>query len=244
MRLKDRNRQIPGGMFIYVPETRWKSADWSSFDSIVDQLIAHRRGNPALAAKHKWSTDRAVVESEVDAFVSNVCAQMGYDSFIIGNEGSPPKKLQPPSQQEVSALAAGAAKVKTVWQSLQGLGAWLGSGEPAVEAETSASRGARCADCTLNVKGDFSSWLTKPAVDVIKKQLEVLHERKLSSPSDDKLGVCDACLCNLRMKIHAPMKYIQPYVSDTMLDRLRQAKSVHRIEQPFTCWIVEALTAS
>lgn len=232
MRLKDRQKQIPGGMFVYVPETKWRSAEWSSFDSIVDQLIQHRLGNPALAMKLGWRTDRPGVEAEVDSFIANVCAQMGYTNFIIGADASPPPKMKAPSQQEISGLVAAGQKVKQIFAGIKTISEWLDAGAPAVDGAKANLRAMVCVACPLNGEGDFSRWFTVPAAAAIKKQVERLKERKLSTALDDKLNICTACLCPMKLKVHMPLEIIKNHLSDETLDELRKAPS---------CWIVSEI---
>ncbi len=225
--LIDRQRQIPGGFRFYQPETKWRSAPWASFDSIVASLIAHRRGNPALASKHAWSTDTVSVSAEVDRYNAMVCAQMGWTKYIsVGGGPAPIPKSSPLSPIALSQISAAAAKVRKIWAGVKSLNDWLDSGEPAVEPVKSEKRAAICAECPKNGKGDLTSWFTVPAAESIKRQLEVLAERKLTTFSDDKLNVCEVCLCPLKLKVHTPAKYIK-----TPPDTMAELKAVPN------CWI-------
>lgn len=236
MRLKDRNRQVPEGMFFYVPETKWRSAPWSSFSSIVDQVIQHRMANPFLAQKHGWSTDRARVESDVDEFVAAVCSAMGWTNFIVGAEGSPPPpKSNPPSPEAVSKLVAAGAVAKRLWLGLRTGSEWIDSGEPAVPAEQSEARAAVCVACPLNKEGDWTRWFVKPAAAAFKLQIERLHERKLTTSLDEKLGICEGCDCVIKVKVHTPMSFIKKHLTDEVIDRLRKGKD---------CWQIKELAAS
>lgn len=94
-RLIDRNRQIPNGLLFYEPRTKWRTNPWASFNQVVDQVIAHRTANPWL----NNSIDRGTVESEVDAFNANLCAQMGWNNFISTADGGPaPPASSPPAE--------------------------------------------------------------------------------------------------------------------------------------------------
>jgi hypothetical protein len=231
-RLKSRTSQIPEGFFYYHPETKWRSTPWASFDSIVNEVIQHRMGNPALAMKHRWSTDRAQVEAEVDAFNANVCAQMGWQQFIVGNEGVPPPKMKAPSAAEVSQLSAVATKVRLVWAGIKNLSEWLDAGAPAVEQTRAELRAHVCVNCPLHGQGDFSAWFTKPAAEAIKRQVEKGLEKNLSTSYDSKLGVCNACLCPMRLKVHEPIEIILNHTSPETLDKLRTAPA---------CWIISEM---
>jgi hypothetical protein len=89
VRLKDRNRQIPGGFRYYQPETRFFPTPWSSFDSCVAQIIAHRQGNLWLVERNGWSLDPAQVSAELDAFNTKLCAEMNWMDYLAqGDPGS------------------------------------------------------------------------------------------------------------------------------------------------------------
>ena len=89
MRLKDRSKQIPGGFRFYQPETKFFPTPWSSFESCVSQIIAHRQGNAWLVDRNGWSIDPAQVSAELDAFNTKLCAEMNWTDYITaGDPGS------------------------------------------------------------------------------------------------------------------------------------------------------------
>ncbi len=93
MRLKDRNRQIPGGFRFYQPETKFFPTPWSSFDSCVAQIIGHRKGNAWLIERNGWSVDPEQVAVELDIFNTKLCAEMNWTDYIVAGEAgsySPP----------------------------------------------------------------------------------------------------------------------------------------------------------
>jgi len=231
MRLKSRESQIPEGFVFYEPSTRWRSTPWASFSTIVQEVIAHRRGNPQLTTKFGKSIDQATVENEVDAFNANICAQMGWTKYIIASEGAPPvaPKSSALSAAEASQLAAAGAKVKMIWAGIKTLAEWLDSGTPAVAPELAESRAATCAACPLNGSGDLGQWFVTPTANAIKKQVERLQERKLTTSNDEKLNICTACLCPLKLKVHAPIEIIKNHSVDSALDKMRTAPA---------CWVI------
>ena len=232
-RLKSRQTQIPNGLFFYEPSTRWRSTPWSSFDTIVQEVIAHRQGNPQLVTKFGRSVDRAVVENEVDEFNANVCTQMNWPNFVIASEGTPPPpKSKALSAAEASQLAAAGAKVKMIWAGIKTLAEWLDSGTPAVAPELAEARAATCAACPLNGSGDLGQWFVTPTANAIKKQVERLQERKLTTSNDEKLNICTACLCPLKLKVHAPIEIIKNHSFDSALDKMRTAPA---------CWVIKEM---
>lgn len=195
-RLKDRNHQIPNGFLFYQPETGWKPPAFSSFQTIVDSLIMHRKANPYLITKNGWSVDPAQVADEVDNFNARVCQQMGWSDYIDGaaGGGSPVPFPQTPQvhQGRLSQLVAGG---KTLVK-------WIASGAEAVAPELANKRAAICADCTLNGKGPWTAFFTVPVATAIQDAVELRRQMNLSTTSDDRLGVCDACSCPLKLKVH------------------------------------------
>ena len=206
---------IPFGLKFYQPETRFNANNVHSFNQLVDQVVAMRKANPALTVKHGWSTDWNTVAEEVDTFNANICERMGWTDFITLAPATPPtpkfKALSPLAEKQLSAAAA---TVKKVWQGVKTLNDWIDLGEPAVATELAQQRAQTCAACALNGKGGLEEWFTKPAAAAIKVQIGKLSDRKLSTPVDDKLNVCTACLCPLKLKVHTPLSFITPNMGE------------------------------
>lgn len=234
-RLKSRQMQIPNGFKFLQPETGWKSTRFASFDSIVNSLIAHRKGRPDLIAKHKWSTDPNVVASEVEQFNVNVCLRHGWNDYIDGQDygSSPIPKPTALSQIDQNQVSAAAGRVSKIWSGTKTLNEWIDSGEPAVDSVISARRAAVCAVCPKNGKGDFTTWFTKPAAAAIARQIEKLQDRKLSTPSDGIINICEVCLCPMKLKVHTPMKFIKAHMINSVYDDLPRSPK---------CWIVDEMS--
>ncbi len=234
-RLKNRQMQIPGGLKFYQPETRWRPQPFHSFHQIVSTLIAHRNANPALRDQHGWSVDPVSVENEVDEFNARMCEQAGWTEYIQSPIGGAPSPFFPtalPKDQSAISVAAGA--VKKIWAGVRTLNDWLDSGEGAVPPEQSAKRAAVCAACPKNVPGDFATWFTKPASEAIRRQLERVKDRALSTPDDAKLNVCEVCYCPMKLKVHTPLPYINAHLTQEVLDQLQGGSN---------CWILAERSA-
>lgn len=168
----------------------------SSFDTIVRQLIAHRAGNPRLAAKYGWSTDYDTVANEVDAFNAQMCKAMGWNQYIDeGVQSAPPAPFPVPPSSPLQKLGVAAVGAKT-------LVSWISSGAEAVPAELAEKRAATCVACPMNDKGDWSRWFTVPVSNAIREMLALRKGMNLSTSLDDKLQVCTACGCPLKLKVH------------------------------------------
>lgn len=220
--LRSREKFIPNGFAYYCPQVpSWRPQPWSSLDSLADQVIALRQANPALTQKHNWSLDKNAVLNELDHFNANICVAQGWDNYVIGSEGAPLPKVRPPSNQEIQQLSAVAAKTRLIWAGVKTLNEFLDSGEPAVDKELAESRASVCAVCPQNSQDAFASWFTKPAADVIQKQLGKLSEMKLATSKDSVLQVCAVCLCPNKLSVWTPIKFIKKQMADTTVDRLR-----------------------
>lgn len=211
--LKDRQKQIPNGLFFYLAPTKWRSKP-GSFESVTTQLRAHLIGNPALAKKLKWSLELEDLRVRVDYFNARVCEANGWKDYYVSDGGTPPPKTQPRNLGPVNAARAVVAGERT-------LNDWLGAGGVPVAAELANARAAQCAACPKNDKnqpetysGDWTKYFTKPAADFIRKMLEKRLVMKLSTPSDDKIDVCMGCLCPLVLKVHTPLKHIVERMPD------------------------------
>jgi len=222
-RLLDRNKFIPGGFQYYQPETGWKSPRMASFETIVSAIIAHRQANSWLIEKNKWSVDPETVRDELDAYNTKICQQMGWNSYISGAGGpSLPPNPQLPRSQQI------ARRVGNVVAGAETLVDWIKDGSEAVSPEQSAQRAEVCVACPKNNPGDLLSFFTRPAAEAIRRTIEKKNEMNLSTPSDDKLGVCDACDCPLKLKVHLPITFIRPRISQAVKSELDPA-----------CWMLK-----
>jgi len=236
IRLKDRQKQIPNGFVFYQPETGWRPGRFQSFHQIVQQIIRHRQGNPALLQKHNWSTDPATVEIELDEFNARICLSMGWNDYVSSSgDGPPPPKPMPQLQQEAEQISAAAGRAKKIWSGVKTLNDWIDSGTPPVPTAIAEARAAVCAACPKNTAGDFTSWFTKPAALAIQSQIEKLADRKLATSHDAKLNVCDVCLCPLKLKVHTPLHYIKHNMPEPVFLDLEQVPG---------CWIIKELLAT
>lgn len=205
MQLRNRQKQIPNGIFFYEPRTKWHSSP-GSFSSVVDQMIAHRQGNSWLGL----STDRPTVENELDTFAAKICEQMGWTDYIIGGNPNPP----PPPPLSLGSRVANVVGASPV------IVEWIASGAEAVPHELSEKRAKTCAECPLNDKGDLLRFFTLPVAEGIRKALNARREMKLESSEDWRLGVCSGCDCPLRLKIHMPIERVRSKLKPEVLARL------------------------
>jgi hypothetical protein len=122
-----------------------------------------------------------------------------------------PPKTQAPTTTTLGAVAGQLAQVSS---GAAVIFDWEESGEPPVPAEISEARAAVCVTCDRNDQGDWTRFFTKPIAAMIRKRMEMVHQRNLSTPHDAKLQVCLACSCPLREKVHVPIRHIRKHITD------------------------------
>jgi hypothetical protein len=148
-----------------------------------------------------WSVDYETVANELDAYNTMVCKQMGWTDWIweggVGDLPAPKASLLSQLRQSARHVVAG---VKAISE-------WSIDGE-IVEPGLAEKRALICTTCPKNGLGDLTTWFTDPAADLIRQQLESRNQRKIYTSQDPLLGVCQACMCPLRLKIHAPIQII------------------------------------
>ena len=172
-----------------------------SFDRTVQEIIKHRMANPAITAQHRLSMDPTAVATELENFTR---ARLGMPS--LGGAGAPKMNPQQPLPQAVVGAIEGLKRTAA------GAGAvieWLGSGGQAVTPGLSTKRAEICSTCPRNQPGNLSQWFVKKASELIQQELSRRLDLQLSTAFDDKLGVCTACLCPMKLKVHTPLDIIE-----------------------------------
>lgn len=106
--------------------------------------------------------------------------------------------------------------------------AWLGEGGKPVSHEQAQARADVCLQCPYNdaSKKTYEIFAAKVA-SIVRRQIELKNSLKLFVDGEDRLHVCSACLCVLRLKVHAPLKFIVEH-TDTS-------------GQPDYCWIAREM---
>ncbi len=209
--LKNPNLQIPGGGFDFrQPEISWSARKvlglHPSLAAVTQALIRARKAHPDRVKKHNWSTDYNSVFQEVKQFNVKVCMAAGWTNYLTESGGGGGPFPHPQSLLNPKQLGAAVSEIKKLWSGLKSTNEWLDTNAPAVASELSEKRAVTCVACPMNGAGDFTKWFTAPASASIKRQLEKVQERKLSTTQDDKLNICEACLCPLKLIVHIPIE--------------------------------------
>lgn len=108
---------------------------------------------------------------------------------------------------------------------------WLGQGGNPVDVTIAEWRANTCLSCPKH-RGTklWEQLVTHPVAMRIREHLEVKHGLNLSVPTDEHLGVCNACGCCVPLKIWTPLLHIQSETPDLTI-------------YPETCWIRKESTA-
>ena len=217
-----RSQFPPQGWTYYQPQTGWTAPTplASSFDQTVILIIRMRQANPAITVRHKLPTDVVSVGNELEAYTR---LRLGMPPANTVPKMPPPASLP----QMSGAVQASVAAVKKLAQGMALLLEWEESGLAPVAAELSAARAAVCVECPKNGSGSLTEIFTVPASEKIKARLQRLHALALHTPHDEKLNVCQACLCPLKLKVHTPMELIKKRLKPEQIAELD-----HR------CWIL------
>ena len=227
--LKSRTNCPPNGFQYRQPETGWHTEAWD-FNSIVVAVVNHRRSN----SRFSLNMDPAQVAEDVDVQNAARCLSMqGGENYVVMaavGEQSIPK---PSPLRKLAAAAAGfVGGANQIKAGVQVLYDWLGGGADPVAPELATQRAEICARCPLNDPGDWRRHFTGPIAERIRLTLEVRKDMKLATEFDDAIGVCSACACPLRLKVHVPISFIEAHTSTTVRQALDEG-----------CWMLkEGLT--
>lgn len=218
--LKSRRIFPPDGWSFFQPQTNWHAPPGLSFDDVVEQIIRHRLANPRFAAN--WSVEPAEVAEELDTFT---CTRLAMDPNYCAPGVPSPFPAGSPRQASMWVNQSGRGGVVAAGRKIvAGIGVlvdWLGSGGKPVDNKLAVARAETCSGCPKNEPGGLESFFTAPASELIRKQLAIRQDLQLSTPFDEKLNVCSACLCPMKLKVHTPIEHILKHLladAETELD--------------------------
>jgi len=89
-KLKDRQRQIPNGLKFHLPEVKYKSSPFASFDSICNSVHTIVQANLELAIAKGWPTDMPAIRDWVDTYNANLCEMNKWTDYYDPTPGSTP----------------------------------------------------------------------------------------------------------------------------------------------------------
>lgn len=192
MKIISKSTLPPGGWAYIQPETKMKFDPMVSFNEQVGIIVKHRKANSLPGA------DPVTATEDLTRFnclrLPSIC--------VDESEGSKKKPGPHPSHAGVAASARQRAESAAVT-----ITSWLGDGGKPVPKELALERASICAACPYNAEAKLFD-LSKPAAATIKALLALKGTMNLTTPLDDKLGVCQICGCNLPLKVHTPIKNV------------------------------------
>ncbi len=218
------NQTPNGGWQYYQSQTGWHAPFpvGHTFTQQVQNIIKHRQANPAIVAKHRLATDPANVGQELIAFQQ-----------ARGALPPSPKMTAPaasPSLPHLSGLVvAGIEVVKRMAAGMATLLEWDAAGMPHVEQVEADARAHTCAACPRNDRTkSLRERFTEQVAAKFHARFERMNQLNLRTPDDDKLMVCQSCLCPLRDKVWMPKELV-----------LKRLKPEQKAELHESCWILK-----
>lgn len=231
LKLKSRQQSIPGGFQWLQAETGYQAPSNLSFHSLVDAVVKHRLGNIWIVKKHNLSTDWNSVADEVEhANALRMQSNQKFHHFLGADDGGAPAFFHFPRASQLVNAAVG---VKKVAAGVKVLLDWLGSSGRAVPRELAEKRAAVCIACPKNKDGDWTAMFTNPVSEMLRLQLGIKNDLKLTTSKDDQLHVCQACACPLKLKVFTPIRHIVDNMDEATKARLQPKEPV--------CWIISEI---
>jgi hypothetical protein len=214
VRLKSRTECPPGGFIVTIAALNLTRNFWSLREAVT-WFGDIARDNPFL----KLPTDPVIIANFIDQQNALRCLGIsGADSYVI-QEGGPIQNLETKKASLLKPLVAVADKLRQLAAGTVLLEEWGAEGFPTEPPAASARRAAICAGgpggspCPQNGLGDLTRWFTVFASEGIRRRIEAAQKLDLKTPSDSQLGICEACLCPLRLKVHVPLANIQKHLT-------------------------------
>lgn len=225
--LKDRTKLPAGGFYFYEAKTGWSPPKMLDFETTAKAIRSHRSANPRYAGQ--WSLDLDAIRNELDKQTCHSLAKRGLaDQYCTEGTQSFLQSPAPRQQWLGKSLERSAAVVRNMAAGVKTIVDWVGDELRPVESGVAERRASICAECKLNRAVSIGDFFAKEASDLIHAQMEAKANMQLSTPSDEKLGVCEACDCPLKLKVWAPITHIKRHMKPGTISKLDRA-----------CWITK-----
>ena len=226
MKLKSRDKWIPGAFQMIHPEAGQKKPWTGGFNEIVRLEMDFRSRNPAIVEKNGWSLDPDDIANDVDAYNAQRMVAAGYFNFVDLEGVTPSQKKTSTGLFKNAANAV--ANVKTAVAIYRDL---FGPDGKVVAKEEAERRAAICILCPKNdTAGGLKKYFVKEAARELMGVFGMLKDMDVTTSHDDKLGVCEACECPMVAKVHVSNEILKKHIKPDQVDKLHQ-----------DCWIPEAI---
>jgi len=227
MKLKSRDKFIPGEFQAIHPEAG-QTAPWKgSFSEIVRKELDFRSRNPALVEKNGWSLDPDDVADDIDRYNAHRMVAAGYLNFV-DLEGESPVQKKTGLMGKLRNAANAVGNIKTALAIYRDL---FGPDGKVIAKEEAERRASVCVACPKNdVTGGLTKYFVKETARELMLVAGMLKDMDVSTSLDDKLGVCQACECPLRAKIFVRNDILKKHIKSDQVAKLHES-----------CWIPAAI---
>lgn len=187
----------PGGWIFNQPQIGWSNPTpiSTTFDSTVTLIIKARQKNPAMCIRHNLSTDPTTVGNELEAFTR---LRLGIPSATPPAPLAILPALGGVGVEDIKKIAAGAAILID----------WDKSGQPAVTSVLADSRALICLACPKNDVSKLENWRKVPVAGALQSRIARVTAMHLKTPSDQRLGLCEATFAPTAQLVHAPLAIV------------------------------------
>jgi hypothetical protein len=215
VRLKSRTECPPGGFVVTIAPVKQTKQFWS-FNEAVTWFQGIAVSNPHLGL----ATDPVAIGNFIDQQNAlRVLGIPGADVYVL-RKGGPTHLETKKTASLLKPLIAVGDKIRQLSAGAVLLEEWQGEGFPTVPAAEAEPRAVICATCPQNGLGDLTRWFTVFASETIRRRIETAQKLELKTPSDANLGICEACLCPLKLKVHVPVDIIKKHLTPKSLEAL------------------------
>lgn len=193
-----------------------------TLDQAAEILRKHRLANPAAVAKYNLATSFDACREDILAFQRKRL-----------NLGDPLPKREPLRSLARSAEVV-VAEVKKASVGVGVIADWIGDSLEPVSLPLAEARAAVCVNCPQNADANWIQRLEGWAAEAFHKTMEAKHDLALRTSQDEKLKACQACNCNLPLKVWAPIKHIANRTKPETMAKLAQVRTTDGKR----CWII------
>jgi len=217
----------PGEFQVLHAEAGMKEPFKGSFNEAVMFERAFRRKNPALAQKLGLPDDQTSVENWVDEYNSIRCVAHGWTQFVNLESSVSASEFTIPdsgSKKNWPRAAVGGAKAAAdAYASLFKDGP--------VERSLAEDRAAICSQCPQNnTNTSLASIFTTAAASAVTSLIGMVRDMSLTTSLDNHLGICDACLCPMKAKVHVKIGTLTGSIPNDVWPKLERTK--------VKCWML------